>query len=229
MNISDIRRTKLLQLIEQKANGSQKDFAAMVGTAPAYLSQIINGTIGQNGKPASLGNPLARKIEKKLGLEDGYMDLENSDLTKEDINVDYSKKFSVEGRLVPVISWVAAGSISPIETVLRDTIVDEYLPPNTKCGKNGYGLKVTGNSMLPRFEPGDRIYVNPDVQAFDLITGDLVIVAYLGDTEATFKKIIIEGNQKYLEPLNPDWPEKIIKLTDDSRLVGKVVGLYRDI
>ncbi len=36
----------------------------MVGTAPAYLSQIINGTIGQNGKPASLGNPLARKIEK---------------------------------------------------------------------------------------------------------------------------------------------------------------------
>ncbi|ENW00181.1 LexA family transcriptional repressor [Acinetobacter bereziniae] len=229
MNISDIRRTKLLQLIEQKANGSQKDFAAMVGTAPAYLSQIINGTIGQNGKPASLGNPLARKIEKKLGLEDGYMDRENSDLTKEDINVDYSKKYSIEGRLVPVISWVAAGSISPIETVLRDTIVDEYLPPNTKCGKNGYGLKVTGNSMLPRFEPGDRIYVNPDVQAFDLITGDLVIVAYLGDTEATFKKIIIEGNQKYLEPLNPDWPEKIIKLTDDSRLVGKVVGLYRDI
>ncbi|MDN5695711.1 MAG: hypothetical protein L0G61_03355 [Staphylococcus equorum] len=229
MNISDIRRTKLLQLIEQKANGSQKDFAAMVGTAPAYLSQIINGTIGQNGKPASLGNPLARKIEKKLGLEDGYMDRENSDLTKEDINVDYSKKYSIEGRLVPVISWVAAGSISPIETVLRDTIVDEYLPPNTKCGKNGYGLKVTGNSMLPRFEPGDRIYVNPDVQAFDLITGDLVIVAYFGDTEATFKKIIIEGNQKYLEPLNPDWPEKIIKLTDDSRLVGKVVGLYRDI
>ncbi len=157
------------------------------------------------------------------------MDRENSDLTKEDINVDYSKKYSIEGRLVPVISWVAAGSISPIETVLRDTIVDEYLPPNTKCGKNGYGLKVTGNSMLPRFEPGDRIYVNPDVQAFDLITGDLVIVAYLGDTEATFKKIIIEGNQKYLEPLNPDWPEKIIKLTDDSRLVGKVVGLYRDI
>lgn len=87
------------------------------------------------------------------------MDRENSDLTKEDINVDYSKKYSIEGRLVPVISWVAAGSISPIETVLRDTIVDEYLPPNTKCGENGYGLKVTGNSMLPRFEPGDRIYI----------------------------------------------------------------------
>ncbi|MDR8241331.1 peptidase S24, partial [Acinetobacter baumannii] len=34
---------------------------------------------------------------------------------------------------------------------------------------------------------------------------------------------------KFLEPLNPDWPDKIIKLSEDCRLVGKVVGLYRDI
>ncbi|WP_303275518.1 LexA family protein [Acinetobacter soli] len=229
MNISDIRRTKLLQLIDQKANGSQKDFAALVETAPAYLSQIINGTIGQNGKPAGVGNALARKIEKNLNLPEGFMDREGMDLPRLDNNVDWSNKITNEGRLVPVISWVAAGSFSSIETVLKDTVIDEHLPPNPKCGRNGYGLKVTGNSMLPRFEPGDRIYVNPDIQTFDLQTGDLVIVACMGDTEATFKKLIIEGHQKYLEPLNPDWPEKIIKLTSDCRLVGKVVGLYRDI
>ncbi|HAV4999683.1 TPA: XRE family transcriptional regulator [Acinetobacter baumannii] len=229
MNISDIRRNNLLQLIEQKANGSQKDFANHVGTAAAYLSQIINGTIGNNGKPAAVGNPLARKIEKAYGLPDGYMDRENSKIERFDNNVDLKEKITTEGRLVPVISWVAAGSFSPIETVLRDAVVDEFLPPNTKCGKNGYGLKITGNSMLPRFEPGDRIYVNPDIQTFDLQTNDLVIVACAGETEATFKKLIIEGNNRYLEPLNPDWPEKIIRLTEDCRLVGKVVGLYRDI
>ncbi|WP_151833940.1 LexA family protein [Acinetobacter ursingii] len=229
MNISDIRRNKLLQLIDQKANGSQKDFAALVGTAPAYLSQIINGTIGQNGKPASVGNGLARKIEKKLDLQDGFMDRENVELIKLDNNIDLGDKISLEGRRVPVISWIAAGSFSSIETVLKDAVIDETLPPNPKCGKNGYGLVVTGVSMSPKFEPGDRIYVNPDIQTFDLQTDDLVIVACHGDTEATFKKLIIEGNQKYLEPLNPDWPDKIIKLTDDCRLVGKVVGLYRDI
>ncbi|MDC4176349.1 XRE family transcriptional regulator, partial [Acinetobacter baumannii] len=164
MNISDIRRNNLLQLIEQKANGSQKDFANHVGTAAAYLSQIINGTIGNNGKPAAVGNPLARKIEKAYGLPDGYMDRENSKIERFDNNVDLKEKITTEGRLVPVISWVAAGSFSPIETVLRDAVVDEHLPPNTKSGKNGYGLKITGNSMLPRFEPGDRIYVNPDIQ-----------------------------------------------------------------
>ncbi|RKG47336.1 peptidase S24 [Acinetobacter cumulans] len=151
----------------------------------------------------------------------------SSSVTKLDNNVDLSKKIQIEGHPIPVISWVAAGSFSPIETVLRDAEVDEYLPPIKECGKNGYGLIVTGNSMLPKFEPDDRLYVNPDFQVSDLRTNDLVIVACAGSSEATFKKITIEGENMFLEPLNPDWPEKIIKMAEDSRLVGKVVGQYR--
>lgn len=146
-----------------------------------------------------------------------------------DNNVDLSNKIPLDGRPVPVISWVAAGSFSSIETVIKDAEVDEWLPPNKKCGPNGYGLIVTGVSMSPKFEMNDRIYVNPDVQTFDLQTDDLVIVSCSGDTEATFKCLIIEGGNTYLKPLNPNWPEQIIKLTEDCRLVGKVVGLYRDI
>lgn len=146
-----------------------------------------------------------------------------------DNNVDLTKPISFEGRPVPVISWVAAGSFSSIETVLRDAEVDEFLPPIKECGKNGYGLVVTGYSMSPKFEPEDRIYVNPDFQVIDLKTGDLVIVACLGDTEATFKQLVIEGSTMYLQPLNPKWDEKVIKLSDGCRLVGKVVGLYRKI
>ncbi|MHA3083762.1 S24 family peptidase [Acinetobacter sp. ANC 5383] len=161
-----------------------------------------------------------------LAGERAQMQLTDSEL---DNNIDLSQKIALEGRPVPVISWVAAGSFSSIETVLRDAEVDEFLPPIKECGKNGYGLVVTGNSMLPKFEPEDRIYVNPDVQTFDLKTNDLVIVACAGDSEATFKKLIIEGSEKFLEPLNPNWPDKIIKLTEGCRLVGKVVGLYRKI
>lgn len=161
-----------------------------------------------------------------LAGERAQMQLTNSEL---DNNIDLNQKITLEGRPVPVISWVAAGSFGPIETVLKDAEVDEHLPPNKDCGKNGYGLVVTGYSMSPKFEPEDRIYVNPDIQTFDLKTNDLVIVACAGDTEATFKKLIIEGGEKYLEPLNPNWPDKIIKLTEGCRLVGKVVGLYRKI
>lgn len=161
-----------------------------------------------------------------LAGEKAPMTLES---TKFDNNIDLSQKIALEGRPVPVISWVAAGSFGDIETVLKDAEIDEYLPPIKECGKNGYGLVVVGNSMKPDFKPGDRIYVNPDIQTFDLQTDDLVIIACSGETEATFKKLIIEGGDKYLQPLNPDWPDQIIKLTEDCRLVGKVVGLYRKI
>lgn len=137
--------------------------------------------------------------------------------------------FPLTGRLVPVISWVQAGAWTSVDSVPAGTQFDEWLPPNPKCGKNGYGLTVVGESMLPDFRPADKIYVNPDFQTNDLKTGDLVIVSCEGDLEATFKKLIVESGNMYLQPLNPDWPEKTIPLVDGCKLVGKVVGLYRDV
>ncbi|OTG62813.1 peptidase S24 [Acinetobacter sp. ANC 3903] len=137
--------------------------------------------------------------------------------------------FPIAGRLVPVISWVQAGSWTTVDAVPAGTQLDEWLPPNPKCGKNGYGLEVVGESMLPDFRPGDKIYVNPDFQPSELKTGDLVIVSCEGDAEATFKKLIVESGNMYLQPLNPNWPEQTIPLMDGCKLVGKVVGLYRDV
>ena len=168
-------------------------------------------------------------IARFLDVSDDWLLTGREASPRLDNNVDLSQRIPFEGRPVPVISWVAAGSFGPIATVLKDAEVDEYLPPIKECGKNGYGLVVTGISMSPRFEPEDRIYVNPDFQVSDLKTGDLVIVSCAGDNEATFKQLIIEGTTKYLKPLNPKWDEQIIKLTEDCRLVGKVVGLYRKI
>lgn len=168
-------------------------------------------------------------IARFLDVSDDWLLTGREASPRLDNNVDLSQRIPFEGRPVPVISWVAAGSFGPIATVLKDAEVDEYLPPIRECGKNGYGLVVTGISMSPKFEPEDRIYVNPDFQVSDLKTGDLVIVSCTGDNEATFKQLIIEGTTKYLKPLNPKWDEQIIKLTEDCRLVGKVVGLYRKI
>ncbi|WP_429773892.1 LexA family protein [Acinetobacter bereziniae] len=147
----------------------------------------------------------------------------------ESLDKNVSAPFPLSGRLVPVISWVQAGTWTNVDSVPIGTEFKEWLPPNPKCGKNGYGLIVVGESMSPDFRPSDKIYVNPDFQISDLKTGDLVIVACDGETEATFKKLIVESNGMYLEPLNPKWHEKIIPLREGCKLVGKVVGLYRDV
>lgn len=198
------------------------DLARAAGVSNVAAGKWVHGE--SEPKAAKL-----KLIANYLGVTDDWLLSGRGSSTRMDNNVDVAQKLYFEGRPIPVISWVAAGSFTSIETVVKDAEIDEHLPPNKDCGKNGYGLIVVGNSMKPDFKPGDRIYVNPDIQAFDLQTDDLVIVACNGDTEATFKKLIIEGGERYLQPLNPNWPEQIIKLSEDCRLVGKVVGLYRKI
>ena len=212
---------RIQQKLDEK-NLKQADLARATGKSSAAVTKWLRGE--NIPKTEAL-----KQIAKLLNVDDGWLLTGKGSPTKLDNNIDLSEKIPLEGRLIPVISWVAAGSLSSIETVLRDTEIDEWLPPNKDCGKSGYGLKVTGMSMSPFFLPDDRIYVNPEVQTFDLQTGNLVIIACYGETEATFKKLIIEGDNKYLQPLNPNWPEQIIKLSEDCRLVGKVVGLYRKI
>lgn len=165
-------------------------------------------------------------LARVLGVTSDYL-LNGKGGSSFDNNI--SIPLPLAGRLVPVISWVQAGSWTSVESVPAGTQFDEWLPPNPKCGKNGYGLEVVGESMLPDFRPGDRIYVNPDFQPDELKTGDLVIMSCEGDAEATFKKLIVESGNMYLQPLNPDWPEKTMPLILGCKLVGKVVGLYRDV
>ena len=201
---------------------SNAKLARMIGVSRPTIGNWIEG------KSAPTGENLTN-LANALKVDPNWLMSGKESRVRLDNNVDISQKIPFDGFPVPVISWVAAGSFGPIETVLRDAVVDELLPPIKVCGKNGYGLVVTGISMSPKFEPEDRIYVNPDFQVSDLKTGDLVIVSCAGDNEATFKQLIIEGTTKYLKPLNPKWDEQIIKLTEDCRLVGRVVGLYRKI
>ena len=211
-----------IQLKLEEKNLKQADIARATGKSTAAVTKWLRGE--NIPKADSL-----KHIARLLGVSDVWLLTGKDVAPRLDNNVDLSQKIALEGRPIPVISWVQAGSWTGVESVPRDTEFSEWLPPNADCGKNGYALVVRGLSMSPKFEPEDRIYVNPDIQTFDLKTNDLVIVSCTGDNETTFKKLIIEGDEKYLQPLNPLWQEKIIQLTEDCRLVGKVVGLYRKI
>ncbi|HCM31836.1 MAG TPA: LexA family transcriptional repressor [Acinetobacter radioresistens] len=249
MDISEIRKQNLLILINDLVGGSQKNFALIVGTSPAYLSQIINGTIGRNGKPATVGTALARKIEKALHLPHGAMDQIQISAHEEDLETmqlfehqytweddpetgipsaiskfEYKKK-----NLVPVISWDQVVLVTEDKMDISEDKVLSWLPKNPDFAKYTYALKVKGISMSPNFLPDDLIYINPNIKDFNFKTDDLVIVSCTGQAEATFKKLIVEGNESYLQSINPNWPEPITRLADDCKIIGKVVGMYREI
>lgn len=111
-------------------------------------------------------------------------------------------------RRVPLISYVQAGCWT--EASDTATVGDgfEYLLTDLELSGSAFALEIQGESMLPRFVPGDRVIVDPEVCPQP---GDFV-VAMNGGQEATFKKyrprgIDEHGNTVFeLVPLNDDFP-----------------------
>lgn len=71
------------------------------------------------------------------------------------------------------------------------------------------------------FRDGDIIFVDP---AKDFENGSLVVAKLADSKEATFKQLVIEGERKFLKPLNPSWPDPIIELPDDATICGVIVS-----
>ncbi|WP_252727924.1 MULTISPECIES: S24 family peptidase [unclassified Acinetobacter] len=128
-------------------------------------------------------------------------------------------------RQTPVLSWVQAGDFSYVLSSDLSSAID-WIPYDSRAGANGFALIVKGASMEPDFKADEFIYINPTYQIDELNTGALVVMACNGDSEATFKKLISEDGDYYLQPLNPNWRPQLMLLDHTCRLVGKVVGKY---
>ncbi|MDQ8996342.1 S24 family peptidase [Acinetobacter soli] len=227
MDIVSLRRTNLRAAIDAAiASGkfsSDADFANHYDINPSQISQMVKGH-------GSFGEKAARNLEKKIGWEPGVLDLPPSTGNqKKPQNMNFvppvDLTYSDNPRQTPVLSWVQAGDFSYVLSSDLSSAVD-WIPYDPRAGKSGFALIVKGASMEPDFKPDEFIYINPTYQIDELNTGALVVMACEGDSEATFKKLISEDGNYYLQPLNPNWKPQLIPLDHTCRLVGKVVGKY---
>ena len=51
----------------------------------------------------------------------------------------------------------------------------------------------------------------------------MVVVRLDDKREATFKKLVVEGDRRHLRALNPAWPEPIILINGNATLCGVVI------
>lgn len=73
--VEDVRRERLMQLKKRFGTFSALNEKLQRPSRDATLSQIANASPdSKTGKPRVMGSPQARLIEKKLGLEVGWMD-----------------------------------------------------------------------------------------------------------------------------------------------------------
>lgn len=126
------------------------------------------------------------------------------------------------GILIPVLGDVRGGI--PIEAIQEILDYEEITPEMAHQGDH-FGLRVTGDSMEPKFSPGDVVIVRkqPDVES-----GDFAVVYVDGDF-ATVKKIIKNGTSIMLVPLNNNYAPTVYTepeiMSIPVTILGKVVEL----
>lgn len=121
----------------------------------------------------------------------------------------------------PVISWVRAGewANSPDHHHPADA---ERIESTEKAGRNGFWLKVRGDSMTcagnPSFPEGSLILVRPEAE---VVNGKYYVVEMRDSGEMTFKQYVEDAGIKYLRPLNSGY--RTIEIDDNCRFIGRVI------
>lgn len=189
-----------------------------------YIGRYLN----RHGYP-----PTVREIGKAVGLHSSStvhahlskleaMGVLRRDPTKPramEVLVERAKR-AVRPNGLPLVGQVAAG-----EPLLAEENVEEYLQvPDVIGGEDGdYILCVRGDSMIDAgILEGDFVVVRP---ADDAADGEIV-VALVGDDEATVKRFFREKDQVRLQPENKSM--KPIR-TRDATVMGRVVGVFRSV
>lgn len=201
-NLKKIRKAKKM---------TQKDLAQKSGVKQSVISDLETGTAKSTGSILELANALGVTAEElKKGVTNGL-----------DNNI-----VPVNSKLLPVLSWVQAGTMTSVQAI-NPSEINEWLPPLSTDDPDGcFYLKVVGVSNFPTYMDGDYILVNPSYQVCDLLSEDLVVVR--SSTDATFKKLVIESDErKYLQALNPNFQPNIIEFEEGMELVGLVIDAFR--
>jgi len=123
---------------------------------------------------------------------------------------------------IPVLDAIPAGI--PMEAI-EDILNYEEVPPDWgRDGKEYFALKLKGDSMSPRYLPGDVVIFQ---KADDCESGDRCAVIINGE-DATFKKVIKHSSGVVLQPLNATYEPIFYSNNDVADLPVRVIGVAKE-
>lgn len=207
MKISDTRLQNFRRVLAEKKL-RLTDIADLLGKAPAQVSAF-----GGKNPTKGIGDQIAREIETALNLHDGYLDMPYSLGEFNNATV-----LSHTGRKLPVMGSIAAGAWCEPDANFDPREAEEWIDAPGPVGPRAFILRVEGMSMEPKFVEGDKIVIDPSLEA---LPGHFVAAKRTRDQAATLKQLRQEGGEQFLYAINPDWPERIIKMSEEWTICGR--------
>lgn len=140
-----------------------------------------------------------------------------------------SATYRTDIQKVPLISSVQAGNWREAVDTFAPGDAEEWIETDAKVSPQAFALRVTGDSMLnpygsPSIPEGAVVIVDPNIEA----TSGRIVVAKLTDSqEVTIKRLVIDGPNAMLMPLNPAYPA--IHINGNCTIVGVARKLQFDL
>jgi SOS-response transcriptional repressor LexA len=190
---------------------SQSELARRIGIKQQSISQICSGKTARSRYTPQIAEAL--EISGKwLATGQGSIGLGVANLDRGP---------DIRGK-IPLINWVQAGAWTEIVEGFAYEAAEEWITATGSIHMDCFALRVKGDSME---NPGGKlsvpegavIVVDPNAHP----QHKSLVVARLEDSkEATFKQLVIDGEQKFLKPLNPQYPA--IPINGNCTIVGVV-------
>lgn len=191
---------------------SQQDLADKIGVDRSTISRIENNTTETT-------------IDNAIKIADTF-NVSLLDLLNRDLSFDNGDLVDINSNIIkiPVYGTIKAGI--PIESQ-SDIIEYVDIPKSwTKGNKKFYGLKLSGDSMFPKYNDNDIVIFEQNDDA-NLYNGKDVAVMVNG-TESTFKKILVNEQGIVLQPYNMAYDIMMFSKEQVEQLPIKVVGIARE-
>ncbi|ACL69899.1 transcriptional repressor LexA [Halothermothrix orenii] len=195
------------------------------------ILRFIQEEIKEKGYP-----PSVREIGKAVGLKSPasvhshLKSLEKFNYIRRDpskpraIEVLYGDEDKINKEMlhIPIVGQVTAG-----QPILAQENIEDYFPVPTDyvrtSDKELFMLKIKGNSMINAgIYDGDYVIAQKQDNAEN---GDIIIA--LIDNEATVKRYYKERDHIRLQPENPDMDPIYVNFNTYFKVLGKIIGLYR--
>ncbi|MHC8358413.1 LexA family protein [Pseudomonas sp. LB3P81] len=207
---------KWIELVKAKMselNVTQEILAERLGMSQGGIGHWLN-------KRRQPGIDDMNRVLHALGMEflEVALVIREPDASKDE-SQDLVKKYNPYFRY-PVSDWRESCEVRDGEPTVYDKARFELTDYHAQGA--AFWLRVVGDAMTApsgvSIAEGMMILVDPAIVPEP---GKLVIAQWPDSAEATFRKLIEEGGQRYLVPLNPTYPKALY--TDACRIIGVVV------
>jgi len=212
MNVKDIRRKNLRSLA--RAVGGVTELAEQLERSQSQISHLIGTNPVKN-----IGDRLATHVEKVFNKPHGWLDQLHS--THEDEGVYQVNPARQPYYQVPILTWQEAQERFVQPEKITQKNYTHHLITSSQMSPHAFALKVEGDSMEtahgPSFPHGSIIVLDPEYSATN---NSFVVAKQNASSQLVFKQLVIDGNRRYLKPLNTRYP--LVEITAHAIICGVV-------